>query len=182
MSDSIKKEQGVAGKLWRRRVQILPIAFLMLFASAALGFRLRMFVAQAKPSLDRSPYIAVSEKADSFSRTVVERSTRTIPLHDLSFLEATVVPGPETLASNGANTGSTRRIRAIPLPPIPKLAGIMFSETQPSLAVLNGKNAGKDDVVGGWRVVLIEPEKVSIINDETGTEKVVILYENKKQE
>jgi hypothetical protein len=179
MSAAVNNNRKSAKKLWRRRVRLLPVAFLMLLGSSTLGLHLRTFVAQTQPNLDKSAFIAVGEKADALSRALIERSERSVPIHDLAFLEP-VVMAERSIPSDGTVTGVVMTTTPIVIPPVPKLDGIMFSETEASLAVLNGKAVAKDDVVTGWRVLLIEPEKVRLINDATGTEKVVILYENEK--
>ncbi len=171
-----------AQKLWKRRVRMLPVAFLLLIGFTALGVHLRAFIAGVSPQLDVSEFLGARDTALGLSRALVERSEKPVPMHDLAFLVPVRIVKPVLPAVTAPRNGRAGTSMKADPPPVPRLEGIMFSRTKPSLAVFDNQAAGKGDVVGGWRVLRIEPEQVFIVNDESGVEKVVILYENEKKQ
>ena len=174
------KKRKSPTKLWVKRFRLLPVAAFMLIAVGGLGVLLRMFVKQVEPRVDHSNVWRISEKADDLSHALVARAKKPLPMHDLSLFDP-VASGTPSVLSNATNMAIMMGMKSVPVPPAPALEGIIYSETKRSLVSVDGQTVAEGDIVDGWRILLIEPERIRVIHDATKTEKVVVLYEGKEE-
>ena len=170
----------------RRRFRLLPLAFAALLAIAVIGTLLRVFVMRMEPYFDIKPYKKQCEEARSMAGVVMAKASQKIHAHDLDMLKKRLEPKPPpTTVTNLSPTQGVATAEVVPppvAPPKPRLLGIMFSETVPSLAVLGKETVKAGDLAGGWRVIEIQQEQVTIKDDVTGTTETLTLYEKRTKQ
>lgn len=168
--------------LLKKRFKLLPVALALLLTVAVIGTLLRVFVMRMGPSMDLKPFKQQCEQSEALAGIISTKALRELPGHDLKVLkkrlepDLTAAPAPD--AQLEPQAGKTMIITPV-APPKPRLIGIIYSDTSPSLAVIDTKTVKAGDTVGGWRVIEILQEQVTIKDDITGTTERLTLYENK---
>lgn len=166
-------------KIWACRSRLLPAALLVLIIISTLSIMFRIQVLEAEPHVDMTPFLQLCETADRLSAMITSRTKQRMPAYDLSLLNVTVKPAAvgSSRPTSTMDPVSARKPAAAQAP-LPSLEGIIYSETERSLAVLENKTAAEGDVVAGWRLMKINPERVTMVHEDTGMEEVIELYEN----
>ncbi len=180
----IAEQRRYSGNL-EKRFRLLPVALAVLMTIAVIGSLMRLFVMRLEPKFDLTPYYKQCEQADALAGTVMMKSSIKIATHDLEAIKKRLAPEPvPEIAPVSQNTPQVAKIQSVvPIapPPRPRLMGIIFSESGPSLAVFASNTLKVGDVEAGWKIIEIQQEQVTVRDDTTGTTEKLALYENKSK-
>lgn len=111
----------------------------------------------AEPALDAGAYRELLEKTDAAAASIAEAVEAARPLKHVGEIVEPSHREPET-----------------PVEGL-ELTGVVWSQTHP-LAFLNGIVVGVGETIGGYRILKIEPERVTV-RTPAGKVKILALYD-----